>query len=196
MSKNNNRPTLEELCPNNITDINTTHHYIPTYESLYSPIRDEPLTILIVGAGMSGVVQMMKDYFTNAIIHVCDGREGHHFKPPLYHIGLYPNVILHSSAQPFDPDYIENEFVNNGLLFDIIVEDTSPRTLDIMSTTLQLYCPLLSPNGMLIIEDLQEKEWGNILTQSVPEGRLRENITVYDLTSSGRYDDILFVVKN
>jgi hypothetical protein len=196
MSKKNTRPTLEDLCPNHITDINTIHHYLPTYESLYSPIRDEPLTILIIDAGMSGVVEMMNNYFTNAIIHVCDGREGHHFKPPLYHSGLHPNVVLHSSAGVFDPEYIESEFVNNGLVFDIIVEDTSPRTLDIMSSALKLYSPLLAPNGILILEDVQDIDWVNILTQYVPEGRLRENITVYDLTASGRYDDILFVVKN
>jgi len=201
MSDNNqqpapSRPTLEELCPNHICDINTTHHYIPTYESLYSPIRDEPLTILIIDAGMSGVVQMMNNYFSNAIIHVCDGREGHHFKPPLYHSGLHQNVILHSSARPFDVDYVETEFVENGLQFDIIVEDTSPRTLEIMSKTLDLYCKLLSPNGMLIIEDVQEIYWQDTLIQHVPEGRLRENTTVYDLRASGRYDDILFVVKN
>jgi len=203
MSNNNqppapapSRPTLEDVCPKNGTcDLNTLHHYLPTYETLYSPIRDEPLTILLIGAGMSGVVWMMNDYFSNAVIHVCDGREDHHFKRPLYHSGEFPTV-LHSSARPFDADYVESEFVENGLLFDIIVEDTSPRTLEIMSKTLDLYCKLLSPNGMLIIEDLQEIYWQDTLIQHVPEGRLRENTTVYDLRASGRYDDILFVVKN
>jgi len=57
-----------------------------------------------------------------------------------------------------------------------------------------LYFPLVVDGGILIIEDVQDITWLDILKQHVPE-QYKNNVSYYDLRDiKNRYDDIVFVV--
>ena len=53
----------------------------------------------------------------------------------------------------------------------------------------------MTDDGILIIEDIQDINWINILTNVVPDN-LKQFIEIFDLRSNkDRYDDILFVIN-
>jgi hypothetical protein len=53
---------------------------------------------------------------------------------------------------------------------------------------------MVKPGGVLIIEDIQDINHVDVLTEAVPEEE-RNNIRVYDnRPSRGRYDDIIWAI--
>jgi hypothetical protein len=76
--------------------------------------------------------------------------------------------------------------------FDIIIDD-GPHTLESMTFFVKEYIHKANEKGMLVIEDIQDFNWTNILRRQVPEGFKTE---VYDLRKvRGRYDDILMTIR-
>jgi hypothetical protein len=72
--------------------------------------------------------------------------------------------------------------------------DDGPHTLESMISFIKLYSQIMTDDGILIIEDVQDWEWIETLKCIVPE-HLKEYIKVYDLRSNkGRYDDIVFTI--
>jgi hypothetical protein len=72
--------------------------------------------------------------------------------------------------------------------------DDGPHTLESMKSFIKLYSQLMTDDGILIIEDVQEWDWIDILKNEVPED-LKQFIKVYDLRpNKGRYDDIVFSI--
>jgi len=63
-----------------------------------------------------------------------------------------------------------------------------------MKNVINLYTQKLSNDGILIIEDVQDFDWIDILKNEVPED-LKKIIKVYDLRHiKNRYDDIVFTI--
>ena len=72
--------------------------------------------------------------------------------------------------------------------------DDGPHTLDSMKTFIKLYSKLMANDGILIIEDVQDISWVEILKNEVPDN-LKRFVRSYDLrTNKGRYDDIVFTI--
>ena len=73
--------------------------------------------------------------------------------------------------------------------------DDGPHTLQSMIQFIKLYLPLLKHDGILIIEDVQQMEWLDILKENVPSN-FRNYIQYYDLRKNkDRYDDIVFCIN-
>jgi len=63
-----------------------------------------------------------------------------------------------------------------------------------MKRFIKLYSQIMTPDGILIIEDIQSWDWINILKNEVPNN-LKEFIKIYDLRSNkNRYDHIVFTI--
>ena len=63
-----------------------------------------------------------------------------------------------------------------------------------MKEFILLYSQIMSDDGILIIEDIQDWSWIEILSNVVPDN-LKQFIKVYDLrTNKNRYDDIVFTI--
>ena len=78
--------------------------------------------------------------------------------------------------------------------FDIIIED-GPHTLESQIFAIKHYSKLLKENGILIIEDIQNYEYCEIIMNQIDKD-LYSNVEIIDLRGNkGRYDDILIVVK-
>ena len=55
---------------------------------------------------------------------------------------------------------------------------------------------MLKPNGVLIIEDIQDIQHVDALTSALPE-ELQQCVQIFDNRSSrGRYDDIIWAIVN
>jgi hypothetical protein len=62
--------TLEQIVDNKRTDKNTTHSYLPLYESLFKNKKETAQNILEIGIQNGGSsIKLWRDYFINATIY-------------------------------------------------------------------------------------------------------------------------------
>ena len=72
--------------------------------------------------------------------------------------------------------------------------DDGPHSLESMKQFIKLYSQILSDDGVLIIEDVQNIGWMDVLSEQVPE-HLKSFIEIYDLRHiKNRYGDLVFVI--
>ena len=197
-------PTLQELADNTRTDKNTNHSYLELYNDLLSSRRFTAKNVLEIGIGPAlhypcvingytlesngGSIKLWNDFFIHANIYALDII---HYSQVWDGIKNNDSIKLYTSQNAYDSNFVLNEFKSTK--FDFIIDD-GPHTLESMILCVQLYLPLLNDNGILIIEDLQQIEWLNILKSIVPD-ELKQYVTFYDRRNiKGRYDDIVFVI--
>jgi hypothetical protein len=58
--------SLEQIVDNTRTDKNTTHSYLPLYESLFKNKKETTQNILEIGFQNGGSIKLWRDYFINA----------------------------------------------------------------------------------------------------------------------------------
>jgi len=75
-----------------------------------------------------------------------------------------------------------------------MILDDGPHTLESMKQFIKLYLPLLTLDGVLIIEDVQCIDWFDALKEVVPHDFL-QYVKTYDLRHiKNRYDDLIFTI--
>lgn len=174
---------MEALIDNRITDKNTAHSYIPIYEQLFSPLRETCTAILEVGVFDGGSIKLWDSYFPKANIYGFDlslarnqytspSRRVHLIEADAYQLGIVKMFERES--------------------FDIVIDD-GWHTLDSMCKFAALYHRLVKPGGYLVIEDLQQAAWGDLIRMYLPDSM---EIQVIDRSAlKGRPDDILLVAR-
>ena len=176
---------LEDIVDNRATDKNTTHCYLPLYQTLFESKRETATNILEIGLGHGGSIKLWNDYFLNAIVHCIDINKSWGLRCSLDS----PRIHIH-----LEDAYTEQtlkKFKNQT--FDIIIDD-GPHTLQSMIFCVGRYSKLLKPDGILVIEDIPDVEWTKTLDAYVPERMAYE---VHDKRhEKNRFDDILFVMKS
>ena len=183
--------SLIELVDNSRTDKQTAHSYLPVYEELLQKKKLSAQSILEIGIYYGGSIKLWKDYFTNAKIYAVEIFDIRHVWDVLQND---ERIVLYTSTDAYDPLFVKTRLADQGLRFDMILDD-GPHTLESMKACIQLYLPLLTDDGILIIEDIQSMDWLDELRNEVPSD-LRKYIKTYDLrTVKNRHDDILFVIK-
>ena len=123
---------------------------------------------------------MWREYFQNAIIYGIDEKD-------------CPAAKDRDRIKFLAENAYTSEVINNlPGDFDIIIDD-GPHTLDTMTFTIKEYLKKINNNGILVIEDLQDFHWSNILRKHVPDNY---SIEVRDLRKvRNRYDDIAMVIR-
>jgi len=178
---------------NNITDKNTLHSYLPLYDNLLKPIKDTADNILEIGIGdfctkNGGSLLLWRKYFTKATIYGIDVLPLNRVFDELIQD---KSIKLYVETNAYDKNFISNKL--NNIRFDFILDD-GPHTLESQGKFIELYSPLLSENGILIVEDIQDINWLQELKNKTPE-HLKQYIKTYDLRKNkGRYDDIVFTI--
>ena len=171
------------------TDINTSHSYLDFYEQLFSPRRNDTIDILQIGINAGGAVKLWADYFPNANLNIFDPFPRHYFSG-------YPFDLARTNTQadinPYDPWVIQSQCDNKQ--FDFIIDDCSPRSLEVMKLVVAEYSKYLRTGGMLIIEDIQDINWETELRDATPVELQPYTQLVDRRNVKGRYDDILFVI--
>ena len=189
--------SLVDLVDNTRTDKNTGHSYLELYETLLSKYKYTALNVLEIGIGPpqrvsgfqnGGSILLWRDYFVNAQIIAAD----------ILSMDDIPNDLKNTPrihlvlGDAYDPKSI-NYNVLNKIRYDVVIDD-GPHTLDSMIRCICLYFTLIVEGGILIIEDVQDISWLDILKQHVPD-EYKKNVQYYDLRHiKNRYDDIVFVV--
>lgn len=192
-----NDPTdmLATFCDDRLTDKNTWHSYIEVYEELFSSKKVSATNVLEIGIGPSmpngGSILMWAGYFENARIHAADIIPLSSVNPLLI---PHPRIHLHTQSDAYNESFFVNTFLSKNEKFDILVDD-GPHTIESMVKFIKLYSQVLKEDGIMVIEDVQNIEWVDILRAVTPD-HLKPYIKVYDRRPvKGRYDDIMFVIN-
>jgi len=182
--------SLEELVNNSRTDKNTTHSYLPLYEKLLISKKETAKNVLEVGICDGGSIKLWSDYFTNANVY---GLDIMNIQNVWEAIKNNEKIILHTSMDAYNIDFVMNHFLNKNIRCDFMLDD-GPHTLESMKQFIKLYSQIMTDDGILIIEDVQSWDWIDILKNEVPEN-LKQFIKIYDLRpNKNRYDDIVFTI--
>jgi hypothetical protein len=182
--------TLESLADNNRTDKNTLHSYLPLYDKLLSGKKETAKNVLEIGIWDGGSIKLWYDFFTGAQVHGLDITD---IDGIWEGIKNNERITLHASTDAYNVDFFNDAFLHKNVKFDFMLDD-GPHTLESMKSFIKLYSQLMTDDGILIIEDVQEWDWIDILKNEVPED-LKQFIKVYDLRpNKGRYDDIVFSI--
>ena len=182
--------SLISLVNNSKTDKNTRHSYLPLYELLLIDKKETALNVLEIGIDRGGSIKLWSDFFTSATIYGLDIMPN---RKVWRNIKNKENIILYTSTDAYNADFFNSHFLYQNITFDVILDD-GPHTLESMQQFIKLYSQVMATDGILIIEDIQDISWINILKEEVPEN-LKQFIKVYDLRpNKNRYDDIVFTI--
>jgi hypothetical protein len=179
---------MQSLVDNTLTDKNTIHSYIGSYETLFARLQTPATRVMEIGIYDGGSIALWHNYFKSAMIYGID-------IAPLRQNALFlqnsPRIKLLTGVNAYSSETLA---MFRARPFDIIIDD-GPHTLESMLICVSQYSNLLTDNGILVIEDVQEIEWIDQLVAATPD-YLKRYIQVYDLRGNkGRYDDILFVIN-
>ena len=176
-----NMLSLKQICSIYATDKNILHSYVDkVYEDIFKDLRFSTHKFLEIGVENGASLFMWRDYFENAHIIGVDNKDCPQARDRDRIKFILGNAYSYEISDGVGQD------------FDIIIDD-GPHTLESMSFVILEYLNKISTNGMLVIEDIQDFHWTNILKRQIPEGF---KVDVYDLRKvRDRYDDILMTIR-
>jgi len=121
--------------------------YLHLYESLWHKIRDDKVKILEIGIKNGGFLHVLLDYFHNLLILVgCDID----YKCKQLHFSDDRVITI---IGDINNPLTQKQIANHSELFDIIIDDGSHMSGDIIRTFTTLF-KKLEVGGMYIIEDI------------------------------------------
>ena len=133
---------------------------------------------------------MWNDFFINATVY---GLDIMNIDNVTDEIKNNDKIILYTSIDAYNSDFFTYQLLNKNIKFDFMLDD-GPHTLESMIQFIKLYSQLLTEDGILIIEDVQNWGWIMMLKAFVPDD-LKKFVKVYDLRENkNRYDDIVFTI--
>ena len=155
------------------TDKGSAHTYTGMYEGILSQYKNKDCTLLEIGVQSGGSALLWSRYLPNAKFSFADIDQVN----PLVLDMIGDKCIFHLGDAY--SDYGSNAIKSarpDG--FDIIIDD-GPHTLQSMIECIRRYLPIVKKEGYLIIEDVQDISWCDILKNEVPL-EYRKNIEIVD----------------
>lgn len=137
------------------TDKEGSHHYIKHYQHHFEPVRRKKLKILEIGIGGyedphegGNSLRMWKAYFHGSDIFGIDIHDKSSQEQPR---------IKTFRGSQIDEAFLKKVVEETGTL-DIIIDDGSHINEHVI-TTFKILFPLMSSNGIYVVEDLQTSYW-------------------------------------
>lgn len=165
------------------TDKGTLHDYINAYyTSEFEDKRESVKNVLEIGVFNGGSLRLWKEWFKNANITGMDVN--------------MPDFVAQEGIEIIVKDAYSQEAINEiqDDTYDYIIDD-GPHTLHSMIIAVKKYLPKVKQGGKLIIEDVQDIQWVNILEEVIDINIASEWNTIDMRSNKGRYDDIIFEIK-
>lgn len=162
--------------------------YCPVFSRLFLPFVGYETNLLEIGTDGGGMLKSYREYFPNGYIYGID------ISPTPQWIeeemsNEYDLRLRHFQRDAYDSNAIR--MLSDYGPFHIIIDD-GPHTLSSQQFFVEHYPQLLTPDGILICEDVAEHGHIAELQRCLPAGWFGMGI---DLTNNAqkRYDDRLFV---
>lgn len=172
------------------TDKGSSHTYTSSYERLLKPYRFENIKLVEIGIQYGGSALLFHEYLPNAEFIFIDIVNQ-----------IHPNILNKMDNKRYSlyfDDAYSDGFVSalskqHSDGFDILIDD-GPHTLESQILCIQKYLPLIKPNGMLIVEDVQSIDNMNHLKSIIPV-EIQNGVEMIDTRHiKGRWDDLLFII--
>lgn len=180
---------LKNLIDNTTSDKDTVHSYIDVYESLFSQKKLSAKKVLEIGIYHGGSIKLWNEYFINADVYALDILKLHNLPD---FIKNKERINVFAGVNAYNDLFIKENLSDKK--FDMILDD-GPHTLESMVDFIKKYLPLLTSDGILVIEDVQDIKWIELFKKLIPEED-KKYIQVFDLREKkNRWDDILFVIN-
>lgn len=126
--------------------------YLSIYERNFEEFLNKPVAILEIGVQNGGSLEILAKYFPSAKTIVgCDNNPdcaSLSFNDPRIHL------VVGDAAK----SHVVDQLASISPKFDIIIDDGSHRSFDIIRSFVLTY-PLLAPGGLYIVEDLHASYW-------------------------------------
>ena len=136
--------SLEAIFRKHGTDKVDMHHYAQHYERHLGHFRSKRLKLLEIGVGLGQSLSAWQDYFALAEIVAVD---------------IDPKDLPFNVWQGHQADVRTiSALLTSHPQFDIIIDDGSHRSEDVIPTLMMLW-PALAPNGVYVVEDTQTSSW-------------------------------------
>ena len=190
--------SLHDLIDNNLTDKNTCHSYLETYQRLFNNKKYDFLNLLEIGIGEpknnkenGGSIKLWHDYFINSQIYGLDIHDISNINDQIIN---KERIKLYTSVNAYDINFINNEFKKKNISFDILIDD-GPHTFESMVFFIKNYLSLLNTGGLMIIEDIPEMKWTTNLISLLSDDKTITNVEIIDLRyRKNRWDDIMLII--
>lgn len=183
------------------TDKSSIHSYLPLYEQILKTRRLSATHVMELGVYLGGSCELWTDYFPNAHVTGVDV-PGCDYTPAALQtferIGSRGELLLQDGA--YCEQFIQQQLAGD-IRYDMILDDGTHR-LDHLLFVVEHYPQLLKPDGVLIIEDVQDKRWFESMIEHTPVFD-RQHVQTYDRTHlrgerhSGYHavsDDLIYVL--
>lgn len=151
----------QELAKQTLADLYAAHQgkvsdkwtiYLEIYEEIFRPYRASSLRLLEIGIQNGGSLEIWGRYFEAAVALVgCD------INVACEHL-RYDDPRIHVVVGDANTDEAERAIALNANRFDIIVDDGSHRSDDIIRSFAR-YFPRLELGGVFVVEDLHCSYW-------------------------------------
>lgn len=126
--------------------------YLPTYDRIFLPYRNKPVLLLEVGVQNGGSLEIWSKYFTQAQKLIgCDIN-------PACAALKYADPRVAIVVGDANTDLAERQISIHALHFDIVIDDGSHRSSDIIKTFAR-YFPKVVDGGVFVAEDLHCSYW-------------------------------------
>lgn len=165
------------------SDKGTYHSYLSGYYEHEFKDRARNVNLLEIGVAQGDSLRLWEEWFIEGKI---TGIESNSALPRSLSNHNRIELII---ADGFSDETI-NRFEDNS--FDYIIDD-GPHTLASMVISAQKWIDKVKPGGKLIIEDIQEFLWVEIIESYTDESKI-ESYKVFDLRRyKDRYDDNIII---
>lgn len=173
---------LETIAAQHPTDKLSVHSYLPFYELLFTPLQERAHPVLEIGVDGGGSLCIWREFFTTAPIWGFDINPC----PPYLND---KTRVFHNRTDAYSAEgFTKARSIGP---FTAIIDD-GPHSIESQRQFCTMYPNLLAPDGVAIIEDVQDINQCPSLAASLPEGFHHATV---DLRSvKGRYDDVLFAI--
>lgn len=126
--------------------------YLGEYERLFSEYRSQAINLLEVGVQNGGSLEIWGKYFPNAVNLIgCD------INPNCANLS-YDDSRVTVLVGDVNSDEIEDQVVDKAPSFDVIIDDGSHTSSDIIKS-FSRYFPYLKNGGIFVVEDLHCSYW-------------------------------------
>lgn len=162
------------------------HGYISRFYTFeFKKYRNKQINFLEIGCASGGSLLLWSDYFLHATIYGVDTGQDGRFKKCLTSTAGNNRIKLYQ-ANGYNPDLV-NALPN----FDIIIDD-GPHTKESHLQFLDLYVRKLNKGGVLIIEDVEDINYGKEYCQKLTPDF---EYATLDINTKKEYNSILFVAR-
>jgi len=148
--------SLVEIGSRYNSDKGYLHSYYEVYDLHFRRLKDSAKNLLEIGTYAGESLLVWKEYFSNCNIYGVDN----YFKPKFKSQDRITFNLLDA--------YCDESVTKLSRNYDIIIDD-GPHTLESQLFFVEKYLPLLSNNGIMVIEDILSLDSALRIAEAFPE---------------------------